>query len=815
MPNSSQIPRGNDLATCLNEGMNNPINIRWFEDLTVQDVPIAGGKNASLGELVSALRPHGIGVPDGFALTAEAYRGFLTHNHLNQPIAQLLDEHAENQSSLATTSQKIRALFEETSFPDQLADELLAAYDELSARYHTTDTDVAVRSSATAEDLPDASFAGQQETFLNISGPDALLASTIQCFSSLFTERAISYREQKGFAHTSVALSVGVQKMIRSDKGCSGVMFTIDTETGFPNTVVINASYGLGETIVQGTVTPDEFRVFKPNLNMPGITPIIQKTLGTKVLQMIYGEGNTSPVSTIDTPMADQTRFCINDSQVIQLATWAAQIEEHYGHPMDIEWALDGDTNDLFIVQARPETVQSQKSTLSIRNARLIDPAPVPIVKGLAIGSRIAAGTVAVLKNLAEAGEFKKGQILVADQTDPDWVPLMRKAAAIITNHGGRTSHAAIVSRELDVPAIIGCGDATTKISPGDEVTVNCSAGQIGEVYSGTLKFEEQETSLDQIPATQTKIMLNIASPETATHWWRLPSDGIGLARMEFIINNAIKIHPMALARFDDLTDTALKDQILSLIGPHTEPADYFIDTLASGIATIAAPHYPNPVIVRMSDFKTNEYAHLLGGEQFEPEEENPMIGFRGASRYYSDTYRPGFDLECAAIKKAREEMGFTNIIIMIPFCRTIEEADRVLEVLANNGLARGEQDLKIYVMAEIPSNIISAAEFAQRFDGFSIGSNDLTQLTLGCDRDSDLLAHLFDERNPAVKSLVAQLIKTAHENNTPVGICGQAPSDYRVFVVFLVKAGIDSISVTPDSALRTRQNIVAAEKIL
>lgn len=789
--------------------------VRWFDSLTIADIPIAGGKNASLGELASALRPHGIRVPDGFALTAEAYRTFLEHNNLEKPIARLLKQATGDLASLAATSMAIRDLFAEGSLPQDLADELLAAYEELSERYDSPHTDVAVRSSATAEDLPDASFAGQQETFLNVSTPEDLLKTVVKCFSSLFTERAISYRQQKGFDHAAVAISVGIQKMVRSDKGSSGVMFTIDTETGFPGTVTINAAYGLGETVVQGTVTPDEFRVFKARIFEPGPKHIIQRTLGTKAHRMIYDDDGSGRVTTVPTTPEEQANYCLCDCQISQLARWAVEIERHYGRPMDIEWALDGDTRELFIVQARPETVQSQQNALSIKSSHLLDPPCTPVVTGLAIGNRIATGSVMVLENLAGAGGFRPGQILVANQTDPDWVPLMRQAAAIITNHGGRTSHAAIVSRELDIPAIIGCGNATEKLTTGDEITVNCAIGQRGEVYDQVLNFEDREIALDKAPKTRTKLMLNIANPETSVQWWRLPSDGIGLARMEFIISNIIKIHPMALARFDHLENPELKQEIRAMIGPSTKPEDYFIDTLASGLATIAAPHYPNPVIVRMSDFKTNEYAHLLGGENFEPEEANPMLGFRGASRYYSDAYRPGFELECAAIEKARIEMGLDNIVVMIPFCRTVEEADKVIEVMAGKGLIRGQQALKLYVMAEIPSNIILAEEFSKRFDGFSIGSNDLTQLTLGCDRDSDLLAHLFDERNPAVKSLISQLIKVAHENNTNVGICGQAPSDYPDFVEFLVQAGIDSISVTPDSALQTRQNIADAEAAL
>ncbi|MGJ8723268.1 MAG: phosphoenolpyruvate synthase [Roseibacillus sp.] len=786
--------------------------VRWFKDITNNDVPIVGGKNASLGELVHSLQPKGIDVPDGFAVTAEGYRFFLKHNALESPITKLLSQHSQKDISLADTSQRIRALFQKAQLPAELSDQIKTCYAALSAKDNTTATDVAVRSSATAEDLPNASFAGQHESYLNIAGESQLLATVIQCFSSLYTERAISYREQKGFAHEAVALSVGVQKMIHSDRGCSGVMFTIDTETGFPNLVVINAAYGLGETIVQGSVTPDEFRVFKPLLDHEEFRPIIQHKLGSKECKMVYSEEPSNPVRIIRTSHDEQTRYCIDDDKVLQLAQWATQIEQHYGRAMDIEWALDGDTQELFIVQARPETVQSQKDTTTIRSYHLKEKAPPALVKGLAIGNRIASGPAIVLKSLADADQFQEGQILVAAQTDPDWVPLMRKASAIITDQGGRTSHAAIVSRELDVPAIIGTGNATQTIKPGDPVTVDCTSGQEGRVYPGLVPFEESETSLTDIPETTTKVMLNIASPEAAMHWWRLPSDGIGLARMEFIINNHIKAHPMALACFDELADQSLKDEVKELTKDFSSPSEFFIETLASGIATIAATQYPKPVVVRLSDFKSNEYAHLLGGTQFEPDEDNPMLGFRGASRYYSDDYRPGFELECAAIKKARTQMGFTNIIVMIPFCRTLEEAYQVRSLMAENGLKRGRDDLKIYIMAEIPSNIILAREFCERFDGFSIGSNDLTQLVLGCDRDSARLSHIFDERDPAVKSMIAQLIKTAHEHHTPVGICGQAPSDYPEFVEFLVEQGIDSISLTPDSVLKARQNMAKAE---
>ncbi|MFT5467057.1 MAG: pyruvate,water dikinase [Verrucomicrobiales bacterium] len=799
------------------KGQSKPVEsqlVLWFEEVCNQDVALVGGKNASLGEMIQQLSGAGILVPQGFALTAHAYRTYLEHNDLNGFIEEQYGLLAENRIALADVTRRVRRTFLEGEFPDQLRAEVAEAYRELSRRYDEKEADVAVRSSATAEDLPDASFAGQQETFLHVSGEDDLIYTCKRCFASLFTERAISYREQKGFDHLAVALSVGVQKMVRSDSGVSGVMFTLDTETGFPDVIVINAAYGLGETVVQGIVTPDEYRVFKPALDDPGKVPLLEKILGTKEIRMIYGEKWSSRVKTVNTAFLDRRRFALNDSQILQLARWAKTIEDHYGHPMDIEWALDGETNEMFVVQARPETVQSQIGSAAFKTARLLTEDPHVVVEGQAIGSSIASGEVAILKSLADGAHFKEGQIPVASMTDPDWVPLMKKAAGIVTDHGGRTSHAAIVSRELGVPAVIGTGHATKDLYEGQEVTLSCAEGEHGFVYRGLLDFEEEEIQLEGIPETRTDLMLNIASPEAAMHWWKLPAAGIGLARMEFIISNLIKIHPMALVKFDELDDidVNLKRKIRDLTDHYATPADFFVDNLAMGIAYIAASRFPKPVIVRMSDFKTNEYAKLVGGNCFEPKEENPMIGFRRASRYYHPDYREGFELECRAVKKAREEIGLTNIIVMIPFCRTIDEADKVLEVMDSCGLKRGEDGLQVYVMAEIPSNIILASEFAKRFDGFSIGSNDLTQLVLGIDRDSEQLAEVFDERNPAVTKMIEMLIESAHAAGCKVGICGQGPSDHPDFAEFLVKAGIDSISLTPDRIIPTTRRIAELE---
>lgn len=806
-----------DRSTDSDKGQN-PDFVRWFEDLSNEDVAIAGGKNASLGEMIRTLKAKNIRVPDGFAITAQAYRAFLAHNDITERIEEEQERYRTHASSLADSGRTIRQLIQEGEMPPSLKEAICAAYRELGKRYQGEKVDVAVRSSATAEDLPDASFAGQQESYLNIVGEEELLYGCRRCFASLFTDRAISYREQKGFGQTTVALSVGVQKMVRSDKGASGVLFTLDTETGFPRVVVINAAYGLGETVVRGLVTPDEYRVFKPTLASGNFSPIIEKSLGSKQIKMIYGDGWTRRTQTVNTSYDERNHFVLSDDQIIQLACWGVEIETHYGRPMDIEWAIDGLTKELFIVQARPETVRSRQTSTLLTTAKLKKSKKEPevLAKGLAIGHTIRNGQAVVLRSLHEAEKgFKDGQILVTTSTDPDWVPLMKRAAAIVTDHGGRTSHAAIVSRELGVPAVIGTGDATHRLYSGGDITVDCSQGEHGSVYRGLLEYEESEIDLDNLPRTKTKIMMNIASPDAAGRCWQIPSEGIGLARLEFIINNTIKLHPMAAATFDRLEDEALALRIKKMTLHYPSPADYFVDNLAMGVAQIAASRYPDPVIVRMSDFKTNEYAELLGGESFEPKEENPMIGFRGASRYYSDAYRPGFELECKALFKARQNLGLGNIVIMIPFCRTLEEADRVLEILADQGLSRGENGLQIYVMAEIPSNIILAAEFAKRFDGFSIGSNDLTQLVLGVDRDSEALAHLFDERNEAVKAMIRQLIVTAHESGCHVGLCGQGPSDHPDFAEFLVRAGIDSISLNPDSVVEVTRRIAEVEEQL
>jgi len=786
--------------------------IRWFEDLSADDVPAVGGKNASLGEMIGALREKGVAVPGGFATTARAYREFLASNDLAARIETELAQWQQEEQSLADTGKSIRRLFRRARFPDQLAAAIRDAYDVLGQRYEQDEVDVAVRSSATAEDLPEASFAGQQETFLNIAGPDELLEACRKCYASLFTDRAISYRREKGFDHMKVALSVGVQKMVRADKAGSGVMFSIDTETGFPQVVVINAVWGLGENVVQGTVNPDEYLVFKPLLDRGKFVPIIEKKLGRKEKKMVYARGGSATTKNVDTTRQERRAPVLNDDEILQLARWAAVIEAHYDKPMDMEWAKDGESGELFIVQARPETVQSQKEAATMQTYRLEETGD-RIVAGLSIGQAVAAGKALVLEGADQIDRFEEGAVLVTGMTDPDWVPIMKQAAAIVTDHGGRTSHAAIVSRELGIPAVVGTEKATDRLHDGQEITVSCAEGDQGNIYDGLLEYEAREIDLTDIPATDTQIMMNIASPAAAFRWWRLPCNGIGLARMEFIINNIIKIHPMALVRFEEVDDRAVRREIGKLTRGYDDKTEYFVEHLSRGIAKIAAPQYPDPVIVRLSDFKTNEYADLIGGEQFEPREENPMLGFRGAARYGSDRYRDGFALECRALRRAREVIGLTNIIVMVPFCRTPAEADDVLSVMADQGLKRGDADLRIYVMAEIPSNIMLAREFARRFDGFSIGSNDLTQLVLGVDRDSAELADLFDERNEAVRRMIGLLIERAHDSDTPVGICGQAPSDYPEFVEFLVDTGIDSISLNPDSVIGVMRRVADIER--
>ncbi|MFP3868753.1 MAG: phosphoenolpyruvate synthase [Desulfobacteraceae bacterium] len=786
--------------------------VRWFENLSSKDVAVVGGKNASLGEMISTLKEEGIQVPDGFATTAAAYWKFLEANDLKGRLESLLKDLKSQKKPLDKVGKAIRSLFLHAEFPEDIAQDIREAYQELCRRYGAEEADVAVRSSATAEDLPEASFAGQQETFLNITGEAALMEACRRCYASLFTDRAIIYRKEHGFDDLKVALSVGVQKMVRSDKAGAGVIFSIDTETGFPDVVVITAAFGLGENVVQGTVNPDEYMVFKPLLKQDRLAPIIEKVLGAKEKKMIYSMGGTKATKNIDTPKKERSAFVLSDDEILQLARWTVTIEDHYGQPMDIEWAKDGESGKLFIVQARPETVQSRKEATVMKSYSLKQSGK-RLLTGLSIGDAIAAGEVCLIRSVQDLSEFRDDTILVTEMTDPDWVPIMKRAAGIVTDHGGRTCHAAIVSRELGIPAIVGTGKGTEALQDGQEVTLSCAEGDQGYVYEGLLPYEETEINLEDISQTKTRIMMNIGSPAAAFRWWRLPCEGIGLARMEFIINNIIKVHPMALVRFDQLNDQKARRQIEELTRGYTDKTEYFIDHLARGIAKIAASQYPEPVVVRLSDFKTNEYANLIGGQEFEPQEDNPMLGFRGASRYYSDRYREGFALECRALKRVREVIGMDNVIVMVPFCRTLKEADRVLETMAQNGLKRGENGLEIYVMAEIPANIVLAEKFAERFDGFSIGSNDLTQLTLGVDRDSDLLAELFDERDEAVKGMIADLIAKAHRSGAKVGICGQAPSDYPEFAEFLVAEGIDSISLNPDSVFKIKQIVAEAEK--
>ena len=789
-------------------------SIIWFEDLGRKDVARVGGKNASLGEMVRNLGQEGVNVPPGFATTADAYWQFLEANGLYDVIETVLSDLESGKSSLQEAGQTIRRAFVRSDWPAATAAQIRESYRALCERSGGGETDVAVRSSATAEDLPDASFAGQQETFLNIRGETALLDACRRCYASLFTDRAISYREAKGFDHLKVALSVGVQKMVRSDLGGAGVMFSIDTETGFDKVVVIDAAWGLGETVVQGTVDPDEYQVFKPLLKHDGLTPIVEKKLGEKARRMVYATGGETPTRTVPTSKAERASFVLADSEILQLARWACVIEDHYAMPMDMEWAKDGETGGLFIVQARPETVQSRKEASTLKAYRMKRKGR-RLVSGLSIGDAIVAGKICLIRSAAEIDRFEEGAVLVTETTDPDWVPIMKRAAAIVTDHGGRTSHAAIVSRELGLPAVIGTGNATEALHDEQEVTVSCAEGNEGFVYEGIGEFEVEDLRFDDIPETRTQVMLNFANPAAAFRWWRLPGDGVGLARMEFVVNNHIKVHPMALVRFDTLRDEEAKQRIAELTQSYQDKTEYFVERLARGLARIAAANYPKPVIVRLSDFKTNEYANLIGGAEFEPKEENPMLGFRGASRYYSPRYREGFALECRAIRRLREDMGFRNVVLMVPFCRSIKEADRVLEVMAENGLRRGDKGLEVYVMCEIPSNVVLAKAFAERFDGFSIGSNDLTQLTLGVDRDSDELAELFDEQDEAVKWMIRTVIEAAHGSGAKVGLCGQAPSDHPEFAEFLVECGIDSMSVSPDSFIAVKRHVAEAEAAL
>ncbi|WP_272509386.1 phosphoenolpyruvate synthase [Salinibacter ruber] len=787
-----------------------PTFVRRFDTLTNNDVPIVGGKNASLGEMIGALKDEGIRVPDGFATTADAYWHYLDANELGAEIRAQLAALSAGEQSLAETGAAIRDLIRSGTMPDEMAGVILEAYRALSAAYDADAIDVAARSSATAEDLPEASFAGQQESFLNVRGDEAVLDACTKCFASLFTDRAITYREEQGFDHMEVALSVGLQKMVRADK--AGVMFTIDTESGFPDNAIINAGWGLGETVVKGSINPDQYTVYKPFLENEALTPIVGKTKGDKAQKIVYAEGDGEHTKTVETTEEERNALVLSDDEILTLARWGARIEEHYDRPMDIEWARDGETEALFILQARPETVQSQRAASVLRTYRLQETGE-RLVTGLSIGQSIAEGEVQLIHSADEIEKFEEGGILVTDMTDPDWGAILKKAAGIVTNHGGRTSHAAIVSRELGIPAVIGTENATETLTDGQEVTLSCVEGAEGYVYEGLLEYDTTELDLDALPETETRIMLNVASPAAALNWWRLPAEGIGLARMEYIVNNVIEVHPMALVAFDQVEDEAARARIEELTQGYDDKTEYFVDQLSRGVGSIAATQYPDPVLVRTSDFKTNEYADLIGGQAFEPHEENPMLGWRGASRYYSDEYRDGFALECRALKRVRETMGFTNVVLMIPFCRTPAEADRVLEVMAEHGLQRGENGLEVYVMAEIPSNVLQADEFAERLDGFSIGTNDLTQLVLGVGRDAERLAALFDERNRSVKKMIVDLIEQAHAADRPVGLCGQAPSDHPDFAEFLVEAGIESISVIPDSVADVIQHVAEAEQ--
>ncbi len=785
--------------------------VKRLESVGSGDVAAVGGKNASLGEMVAKLKEEGIRVPDGFATTAEAYRLFVAENGLEEQVRSLLGELSDGKKPLEQAGKAIRQLFYRGEFPEEVAEAIAASYRELGERYGVEDLDVAVRSSATAEDLPEASFAGQQETFLNVTGALDVIDACRRCYASLFTDRAISYRNEKGFDHMKVALSVGVQKMVRADEAGSGVMFSIDTETGFPDVVVINAAWGLGENVVQGAVNPDEYMVFKPLLGDGDLKPIIEKSLGEKAKKMVYTSGGSRTTKNVDTSNEERMRFVLSDDEILTLGRWAAAIEKHYGKAMDMEWAKDGATGDLYIVQARPETVQSQKKAGQLKSYTLRGEGK-RLAEGLAIGTAISASKAQIIKSVKHIDRFEDGGILVTGMTDPDWVPIMKRAAGIVTDHGGRTSHAAIVSRELGIPAIVGTGDATEAVREGQEITMSCAEGDRGYVYEGSLDYDEEEINLEDIPDIGTQVMINLASPAAAFRWWQLPCHGVGLARMEFIINNIIKIHPLALVHFDEIEDAVVRREIEKLTKGYVDKSQYFVDHLAMGIARIAASQHPADVIVRLSDFKTNEYANLVGGELFEPVENNPMLGFRGASRYYSDRYREGFELECRALRMVRERIGMKNVLVMVPFCRTVWEADRVLEVMAHQGLERGRDGLRIYVMAEIPSNVVEADAFAERFDGFSIGSNDLTQLVLGIDRDSEELSHLFDARNESVKRMIRQLIVTAHEHGRKVGICGQSPSDYPDFAEFLVECGIDSLSLSPDSVVGTIRHLAEIE---
>ncbi len=794
--------------------------ILWFDEISIEDVSLAGGKNASLGEMHKNLTKEGVKIPNGFAVTAYAYNYFLEKAGIKDELKEILKGlDTSSIKNLSERGRKARETILKAELPQELKDEIAGSYTKLCTQYGH-DTDVAVRSSATAEDLPDASFAGQQETYLNIRGKHALMEAAKKCFASLFTNRAISYRVDKGFDHFKISLSVGVQKMVRSDKACSGVMFSIDTESGFKDAVLINGAYGLGENIVQGSVNPDQFYVFKPTLKK-GYRPVISKKLGSKKIKMVYTEnGSKATTQNVEVPYSERFRFVLKDDEILILAKWACIIEDYYSKkagkfkPMDMEWAKDGVTSELFIVQARPETVQSMKNMNVLEEYILKEKGSI-IITGLSVGTKIGSGKSHVIKNVSDIGNFKAGEVLITEKTDPDWEPIMKIASAIVTNKGGRTAHAAIIARELGIPAIVGTEKGTEAISSGIDVTVSCSEGEVGKVYKGKLKFDVHKIDLKKLGKPRTKIMMNVGNPDQSFDFSFIPNDGVGLAREEFIISSYIKVHPLALLHYDRLKDAKVKNAIGELTYAYKNKVDFFIEKLAQGVAMIACAFYPKDVIVRMSDFKSNEYANLIGGLEFEPKEENPMLGWRGASRYYAGSYREAFALECFAMKKARDEMGLYNIKLMVPFCRTVEEGKMVVSEMKKHGLVQGKNGLEIYVMCEIPSNVILADDFAKIFDGFSIGSNDLTQLALGLDRDSELVSRLYDERNPAVKRLIQEVIQKAKKHNRKIGICGQGPSDHEDFAQFLVECGIDSISLNPDTVIKTTLKILEVEKRL
>lgn len=786
-------------------------NILWFDDITLSDIAQVGGKNSSLGEMVAHLSQSGVRVPGGFATTADAYRGFLASNGLDQRIKDTLEAlDIEDVGELTRLGAQIRSWIQDQPFPRELEQEIRQAYDRLIAEDPDPDSVTwAIRSSATAEDLPDASFAGQQETFLNIGGAENVIAAVHSVFASLYNDRAIAYRVHHGFAHHEVALSAGVQRMVRSDVGASGVMFTVDTETGFDRAVFITSAYGLGEAVVQGAVNPDEFYVYKPSLRA-GHEAILSRALGEKAVAMRYSSGRGMDSSTVFEKVdpADRVRFSITDAEVTELGRSAVAIEDHYGRPMDIEWARDGVDGRLYILQARPETVVSQNASHVLRRYVLQERSEV-LTTGRAIGQRIGAGPTKILRSVEDMDRLQAGDVLVAEITDPDWEPIMKRASAIITERGGRTCHAAIIARELGVPAVVGTGDATRTLTDGEPVTISCAEGDNGIVYAGALRFEEEETYLDQMPEVPVKVMMNVGTPDQAFSFSQLPHHGVGLARLEFIINHQVGIHPRALLERDDLP-AALRQRVDERVTAFVSPREYFVRRVAEGVATIAASFAPEPVIVRLSDFKTNEYANLIGGERYEPREENPMLGYRGASRYISEEFRECFDMECEALRMVREDMGLENVAIMVPFVRTVEEARAVIDLMADNGLRRGENGLKIMMMCELPSNALLADEFLEHFDGFSIGSNDMTQLVLGVDRDSDLVAHTFDERDPAVLKVLSTVIERCRAHGKYVGICGQGPSDHPDLARWLVEQGIESVSLTPDTVVQTWLSLAA-----